>query len=106
MFNIRKRLGASILLTVLSIISICLLLPDSKVRQLQKITLGTTIEYTDLWKWGSEDDVDDNEDNRNGVRLVIFGDSWVDDLIEEGQGEKGNTWPQVLCEEVCSILFS
>ncbi|CZR53181.1 uncharacterized protein PAC_03059 [Phialocephala subalpina] len=101
MFNLRKRLGASILLTVLSLVSITLLLPSSKVKQLQKVTLGTTIEYSNLWKWGASDDVvDEEEDNGNGIRLVIFGDSWVDDLIEDGHGGKGNNWPQVLCEEI------
>ncbi|KAF8863609.1 hypothetical protein BDZ45DRAFT_798197 [Acephala macrosclerotiorum] len=101
MFNLRKRLGASILLTVLSLVSITLLLPSSKVKQLQKVTLGTTIEYSDLWKWGLTDGVvGEGEDNGNGIRLVIFGDSWVDDLIEEGHGGKGNNWPQVLCDEI------
>lgn len=106
MLNLRKRLGASILLTVLSIVSICLLLPNSKVKQIQKITLGTTIEYTDLWKWGSDVFVDEEEeDNGNGIRLVIFGDSWVDDLVEEGHQGKGNNWPHVLCEEVYFVCF-
>ncbi len=106
MFILRKRLGASILLTVLSLVLITLLLPSSKAKQLQRVTLGTTIEYSDLWKWGSYEDVDEEEeDNGNGARLVIFGDSWVDDVVEEGQGGKGNNWPQVLCDEVCSVLF-
>ena len=106
MFNIRKRLGASILLTILSIVSIYLLLPDSKVKQLQKITLGTTIQYPDLWKWGSDEEVvdDEEEDNGNGIRLVIFGDSWVDDWTE-GHDGKGNNWPQVLCDEACFIML-
>jgi hypothetical protein len=79
MFNVRKRLGASILLTLLSTVSICLLLPSSQVKQLQIVTLGTTIEYSDLWKWGSDLVEDEEEDNGNGIRLVILGDSLVDD---------------------------
>lgn len=106
MFNVRKRLGASILLTLLSIVSICLLLPSSQVKQLQIVTLGTAIEYSDLWKWGGSDLVEDEEDdNGNGIRLVILGDSWVDDWVEEGQDGKGNNWPHGLCDEVCPILL-
>lgn len=106
MFNVRKRLGASILLSLLSIVSICLLLPSSKVKQLQIVTLGTSIEYSDLWKWGGSDLVEnEEEDNGNGIRLVILGDSWVDDWVEEGQDGTGNNWPHVLCDEVRSILL-
>lgn len=101
MFNVRKRLGASILLSVLSIISICLLLPSSRVRKLQEITLGTTIDYTDLWNWSSDEVFDDEEeDNENGIRLVVFGDSWVDDWSDGGQEGNGNNWPQFLGDEV------
>ncbi|KAE8452862.1 hypothetical protein EG329_013134 [Mollisiaceae sp. DMI_Dod_QoI] len=108
MFSLRKRLGASILLTVLSLVLITLLLPSSKAKQLQRVTLGTTIEYSDLWRWGSDEDVDEEEeDNGNGIRLVVFGDSWVDDVIEEGQEGKGNNWPQVLCDEInCTSRFN
>lgn len=107
MFNVRKRLGASILLTFLSIVSIGLLLPSSRVKKLQKITLGTTIDYTELWNWGSGEVVDGEEENNgNGTRLVIFGDSWVDGWREQGQEETGNNWPQFLCDEVCSMIYN
>jgi hypothetical protein len=105
MFNIRKRLGASVLLTLLSLVSICLLLPSKVSTRLQRITLGTTIDnYADLWKWGSESRLEDEDGNGgDGIRLVVFGDSWVDDTIEKGQEGKGKSWPQVLCEEVSPL---
>jgi len=96
---LRKRLGASIVLTLLSIISIILLVPPSRVStRLQKIALGTTID-TSLWTWSSSNEEDLGGD---GTRLVIFGDSWIDDTIEDGQEGKGKSWADYLCEEVRS----
>ena len=91
------RLGASVFLTVLSLVSIILLLPSSKVSiKLQKIALGSTIDnYGDLWGWGSGDATEEG-----GVRLVVFGDSWVDDTLEDGESGKGRSWAEVLCEVV------
>jgi hypothetical protein len=95
---VKKRLGASILLTVLSLVSIILLLPTSRVStRLQKIALGSTIDSS-LWEWGSEEGEEDL--GGDGIRLVIFGDSWVDDTVENGQEGKGKSWGEVLCEEV------
>jgi len=95
---VKKRLGASILLTVLSLVSIILLLPTSKVStHLQKIALGNTIDGS-LWNWDSEEGEDDL--GGDGIRLVIFGDSWVDDTVENGQEGRGKSWAEVLCEEV------
>lgn len=105
MATIKKRLAGAVLLTMLSIISIIILLPNSRVStHLQKITLGTTIDnYADLWKWGQDDELKDGEkeDVGGGIRIVVFGDSWVDDLVAKKQKGKGKGWPQVLCEEVC-----
>ena len=85
------QVGASICLSVFSLVSIILLLPSSQVStQLQKITLGTT-----LWDWGSSED---DEYEGDGVSLVVFGDSWVDDS-DDGE-KKGRSWTEVLCEEV------
>jgi hypothetical protein len=96
----KKRLGASILLTVLSLGSIILLLPTSRVStRLQKIALSTTIDGS-LWSWGSGDEEIEEDLGGEGTRLVIFGDSWVDDTIENGQEGKGKSWGEVLCEEV------
>jgi hypothetical protein len=91
------RLGASVFLTVLSLVSIILLLPSSKVSiKLQKIALGQSIDdYGGLWDWVSGDD-----DVEGGARLVVFGDSWVDDTIEDSESGKGRSWAEVLCEVV------
>jgi hypothetical protein len=113
MATLKRRLFASVLLTLLSLVSIMLLLPRSRVDQLQKITLGTTIDLgmgdMVLWGWGSGEVEDDRvEESGEGVRLVVFGDSWVDDSVnveKEGNG-KGKSWPKVLCEEVCSFYTS
>jgi hypothetical protein len=92
------RAGASFCLSVFSLVSIILLLPSSQLStHLQKITLGTTLDdFPTLWNWGK--DADDETDGE-GVRLVVFGDSWVDDSLDEEKG-KGLSWPEVLCEEV------
>jgi hypothetical protein len=103
MATLKKRLSASVVLTLLSLVSIGLLLPTSKTRQLQKITLGTSIDnFGDIWKWADEEVEDDKvEETGGGIRMVVFGDSWVDDSTENGGSGKGRSWPQVLCEEVC-----
>ncbi|KAK0104014.1 hypothetical protein ONS96_005119 [Cadophora gregata f. sp. sojae] len=100
MANLKKRLAGAVLLTVLSILSICLLLPKSRVgTRLQNVTLGTAIEnYSSLWRW-HEDSSSGEEDIGGGIRLVVFGDSWVDDT-PENQGNKGKSWPEVMCEEI------
>jgi len=99
---VRKRLGASIVLTLLSIISIIVLLPPSRVStRLQKIALGTTID-TSLWSWSSSNEELEEDLGGDGTRLVIFGDSWIDDTIEDGQEGKGRSWADYLCEEVRS----
>lgn len=78
--------------------SIILLLPSSQVSsQLQKIALGTTLDdIPTLWNWGT---TQDDEMEGDGVRLVVFGDSWVDDSLDETKG-KGRSWAEVLCEVV------
>ena len=88
-------LGASICFTVFSLVSIVLLLPSSNLStQLETIALGTEIEdVPTLWSWAT------GEDEEHGVRLVVFGDSWVDDG-QDGDMGRGKSWPQVLCEEV------
>lgn len=92
------RVGASICLSVCSLVSIILLLPSSQVStQLQKIALGTTLDrIPTLWNWAAE--TDDQSEGR-GVRLVVFGDSWVDDSLD-GESGKGKSWAQVVCDEV------
>jgi hypothetical protein len=98
----KRRLGASICLTVFSIVSIIMLLPSSQVStQLQKIALGGSIDnVAALWDWGTDEG---DEEEKGGIRLVVFGDSWVDDTVENGQSGKGKTWVEVLCEVVCSL---
>ena len=93
------RLGSAIVLTCLSLISIILLLPNSTFStHLQKITLGYTIdEYAGLWGWGIGDDFSPAS---GGIRLVVFGDSWVDDLDSDIEDGRGTNWVDVLCEEV------
>lgn len=99
---LRKRLGASIVLTLLSIISIILLLPPSRVStRLQEIAHGTTID-TSLWSWSSSNEELEEDLGGDGTRLVMFGDSWIDDTIEDGQEGKGKSWADYLCEEVRS----
>ncbi|ATZ57376.1 hypothetical protein BCIN_14g05220 [Botrytis cinerea B05.10] len=96
------RLGASVFAMVLSLMTILALLPQSRYTEhLRKIEIGGTSinDVTDgLWDWASGDDGGDGEEA--GVRLVIFGDSWVDDTVEENEDGKGRSWTEVLCEEL------
>ncbi|KAF7916966.1 uncharacterized protein EAE98_010397 [Botrytis deweyae] len=97
------RLGASVFAMVLSLMTILALLPQSRYTEhLRKIEIGGTSinDVTDgLWDWASGDD-DGGDGEEGGVRLVVFGDSWVDDTIEENGDGKGRSWTEVLCEEL------
>lgn len=79
------------------IVSIILLLPSSRVStRLLRIPFGEHIDnYKDgFWSgWGS---IEEDEDE-GGVRLVVFGDSWVGD----NGGEEGKMpWVDAMCDEV------
>ena len=65
---------------------------------MQKIAQATSIDGS-LWEWGLNEEGDEDLGGE-GIRLVIFGDSWVDDTIEKGHEGKGKSWDEVLCEEV------
>jgi hypothetical protein len=96
--RIHTRFGVSVCLTVFSFVTITLLLPNSKVgTQLQKIALEASVDG--LWNW-MPDDIDGFKD---GMRLVVFGDSWVDNTVELGEEGKGKSWTEVLCNEVYII---
>ncbi|KAB8288195.1 hypothetical protein EYC80_010200 [Monilinia laxa] len=93
------RLGALVFATVLSLMTILTILPQSRYTEhIRKIEIGGTSinDVTGgLWDWASGDDGEEG-----GVRLVVFGDSWVDDRIEENGIGKGRSWTDVLCEEL------
>ncbi|ESZ92884.1 hypothetical protein SBOR_6747 [Sclerotinia borealis F-4128] len=86
---------------VLSLMTILALLPHSQYTEhLRKIEIGgTSINdvTVGLWDWASGDDDGEGDE---GVRLVVFGDSWVDDRIEKNGDGKGRSWTEVLCEEL------
>jgi hypothetical protein len=102
--TLRKRLGASIFLTCSSLVSIFLLLPNSTVsNRLQEITIGYRIdEYGKLFPWGQEDEPEDEVEDK-GLRLVVFGDNWVDNGDENGNQ---NGWTEALCKEVGFLVSS
>jgi hypothetical protein len=67
---------------------------------LQKVTLGTTLdELPLLWNWKK---LTYDETGGEGIRLVIFGDSWVDESLDAEAG-KGRSWVEVLCEAVSGV---
>ncbi|PQE27906.1 Esterase SGNH hydrolase-type protein [Rutstroemia sp. NJR-2017a BBW] len=95
------RLGALVFAAILSLLTILTLLPETRVTEhFRKIEIGGTSlnDVSDkVWDWAAGGDDDDEE---GGVRLVVFGDSWVDDTIEEYADGKGKSWTEVLCEEL------
>ncbi|QSZ33288.1 hypothetical protein DSL72_002876 [Monilinia vaccinii-corymbosi] len=69
------------------------ILPQSQYTQhLRKIENGVKGGF---WPWSSG-----HAEEESGIRLVVFGDSWVDDRMEENGEGKGRSWTQVLCEEL------
>lgn len=97
MLALKRRLGAPILLSFFSLITILVLLrnPDLSTH-LAKIPHLKTI-----WNWGS----DNENDFADGVRLVVLGDSWVDNHVEKGQEGRGRRWTDVLCLEVRLLSY-
>jgi hypothetical protein len=104
--RLHTRFGLSVCATVFLIVSIILLLPTSSITpQLQKIPFGNAIENyrNGFWNgWGPLDE-DEYED---GMRLVVFGDSWVDSSVDVNDIGKGLNWVDVLCEEVATIMLT
>jgi hypothetical protein len=103
--RVHTRLGASILLTLLSLLTIVLLLPQSRVTAGLHIALGSSIdEYAgDLWTW-----VRGGKGVADGVAVVVFGDSWADGVGEDegrdGNG-RGRSWAGWLCEDVSFLIL-
>lgn len=97
MASLKKRLGATVFLAVLSLVSIILLLVGrSGVHaHLKKIGLSGSLSM-DVLGWRKKGG------NDNRARVIVFGDSWVDDSISEGEDGKGENWTKVLCDEVRS----
>lgn len=94
------RLRVSAFAMVLSLMTVLTLLQQSRYTEHLKMKIkigGTSID--DVWHWANGDD-----GVEGGVRLVVFGDNWVDDRIEENGDGMGRSWTEVLCDEVCLNL--
>ena len=48
---------------------------------------------------------DGDDGYKDGMSLVVFGDSWVDNTVRVGEEARGKSWTEVLCEEVCFHLI-
>ena len=100
--RLHTRFGVSVCLTIFLIVSIILLLPSARIAtHLHKFPFGDSLNNyrNGIWKgWGSPED----DEVEGGVRIVVFGDSWVDDAVEEGETGRGRSWVDVVCEEVSS----
>lgn len=94
MLGIKRRLGLPALLTVAFLLTVTSLFFRSNVTTHFK---QISILADELWSDDEESEVD------QGVRLVVFGDSWVDNTIEPKHEGKGRSWTTILCEEVCHL---
>src|SRR4051812_22157524 len=92
--RIHNRFTLSICLSLFLLAFISLLFPESRVgSRLHKIAFTTAIDKSR--NCGAAEPVVEK-----GLRLVVFGDSWVDNTIEIGEEGKGRSWTEVLCDEV------
>ncbi|RFU29781.1 hypothetical protein B7463_g6574, partial [Scytalidium lignicola] len=100
--RVHTRLGASLLLSLLSLTTIILLLPRTSISsKLQQIALSK--DYKELWNWVSQDDFVGGD----GLRVVVFGNSWADDTVEPDERGKGISWVKVFCHEMnCSSYLN
>ncbi|RDL39235.1 uncharacterized protein BP5553_03575 [Venustampulla echinocandica] len=99
MATFKRRFGAAILLVVFSLTVTMVFINRSPVStQLESIGLG--VSNHGLWGWGSGGQR--QGDGEGGTRVVVFGDSWVGDGIEEGlEGKgKGKSWPDVVYDKL------
>jgi len=92
-----RRWGELVAFILFSCLCIGVIFPKVGVK-LRNTALGDTI-WPQSWKWG-------DELTEGGVRLVVFGDSWVDDTVQIGEKGKGRSWPGVFCDEVCITAFA
>ena len=87
-----RRVGVFVCLTVGIWVFLSVTLYFTKARlNFQQIGIGSSISK--IWKWR-------NNEIEGRVRLVVFGDSWVDDTVQEGEGGKGKSWTEVFCQQV------
>lgn len=98
MLAVHRRLGIGlpVLLTAVFLITTSSLFWHTGVStHLSKIQLlGSGL-------WGN----DEENDFVDGVRLVVFGDSWADSDTAGVQQGKGDSWTMTLCDEVGSSSF-
>lgn len=92
-------------MTLLSLIAFVVLLSHTAFStHLQKIGLkSSAYNPKHLWDWakgGKHGDGSVQKNADDGVRVVVFGDSWVDDGLDNVDNRRGKGWPKVLCEEV------
>jgi len=92
-----RRLGELVACFLLSCLCISVAFPQVRVA-LRNAPLGDRV-WPHYWKWG-------DELAEGGVRLVVFGDSWVDDTVQDGEKGKGRSWPGVFCDEVRPPLIN
>ncbi|KAH8599415.1 hypothetical protein B0O99DRAFT_537622 [Bisporella sp. PMI_857] len=95
-----RRLGVFVCLTVVLWLFISFLLLVGRVRlQLQRIDVPGRIRD---W-WQCHDEITDEE----GVRVVVFGDSWVDDTVQDGESGRGKSWVEIFCDKIdCSSHYN
>lgn len=101
--RLQTRLGASILLTLLSLVTIVMLLPNSRVTAGLQVALSKPIdEYASgWWTWVRGGKAGDS------IAIVVFGDSWAygkggkEKGWKAGDGEgRGRSWASWTCEDV------
>ncbi|KAG9248987.1 hypothetical protein BJ878DRAFT_197517 [Calycina marina] len=88
-----RRLGELIAILVGAALCINYLFPRTS-EKIQKIAVEADL-FKQYWpnKWSEELE-------EAGVRLVVFGDSWVDDSVQEGEKGKGRSWTGILCDAI------
>ncbi|CAG8951063.1 hypothetical protein HYFRA_00006461 [Hymenoscyphus fraxineus] len=81
-------------MSILSLTTILLVL----ARQKDSTLIPSPILNTgSLFGWGAKEEEKVKEAR---VRMVVFGDSWVDDRPESGMSGRGKSWVRVACEEI------
>ncbi|KAI0999663.1 hypothetical protein K3495_g8532 [Podosphaera aphanis] len=95
MWFMRKRFRACGLVTSLSITTATYLLlssPFGHLRQTRITQLHDVV--TEKYRWDGR-----SVFRSDDIRVVVFGDSWVDNPGVFGK-EKGKTWPEIFCDEI------
>lgn len=105
----QRRLGSSILLSLLSLLFAGFLLFNraNLSPHLPKSSEAAGLgRYSGVLNGDGGDELQvGNDDTADGIRVVVLGDSWVADTPQSDRSGKGKSWARIVCDKVLLYLY-